>query len=319
MIEELFFKIYKLRIVLKHSNFEHTGLNDLYDYLHATQDKTTSPEDKLNWVFDVFDKDGKESIDCQEMGDIIISLFNMSGMRVDEKKLLTHLQDMLNNLDKDCNIEINRAEFIRNAVSCFFISDLVTGKVFNRICSVPQIAPKDITVLAHKTKLTKKEIISQYKDFIAKYPAGAINRKQFIKHFKQRDEESDIHADAMFNVFDKENTGTINFLYFMLAGNSKVIKSAEDKLSWIFDVFDKNGKGFIEGNEVEEVVTGLFSIAGIRIEHSILAARMEELIEAVNGDIVKEITKAVFVKNAMKCNFVSDIINDDVVNGLSQL
>ena len=62
-----------------------------------------------------------------------------------------------------------------------------------------------------------------------------------------------------------------------------------------------------------------FALVGIRIEKSIFAARTEELVETIIHDNGREITKSEFVNNAMKYEFVSDIINDDVVNGLSQL
>ena len=58
---------------------------------------------------------------------------------------------------------------------------------------------------------------------------------------------------------------------------------------------------------------------GIRIEKSILAARTEELVEAITQDNGKDISKSEFVNNAINSEFVLDIINDDVVNGLSQL
>ena len=190
MVEEMFFKIYKLRKVMKHSNLDHTGVNDLHLYFKAFQEKTSSPQDKLNWVFDVFNVDKNKSIDAQEMGDIIISLFHMSSIKVDEKKLLVHLENMLRNHEGGGSMEIDRSEFIHQAVSCFFISDLVNGSVFSKICSVPQIAAEDITVLAKKTKLSKKEIISQYKDFIASYPSGEMHRKQFVKHFQQNHEKA---------------------------------------------------------------------------------------------------------------------------------
>ena len=210
------------------------------------------------------------------MGDIIISLFNMSSIKVDENKLLIHLGDMLNNHEGGSYMEIDRSEFIRKAVSCFFISDLVNGSVFSKICSVPQIAAEDITVLAKKTKL--------YKDFIAKFPSGEMDRKHFVKHFTKKYEEL-----------------------------------AKEKLLWIFDVCDKNGKDVLEGIEIDNVVTGLFAMVGIRIDKSILAARTEELVETIDHENGREITKSEFVNNAVKCDFFSDIINDDVVNGLSQL
>ena len=204
-------------------------------------------------------------------------------------------------------------------MSCFFISDLVNTSVFSKICSVPQIAAEDVSVLAKKTKLSKKEIISQYKDFIARYPSGEMDRKQFVKHLQPIHENLVIGENSIFSVLDKDSSGTIKFLDFMLAENSVFIECAEDKLIWIFDVCDTNGKDALTGTEIYDVVTRLFAMVGIRIEKSILAARTEELVEAIAQDNEREITKSEFVNNAMKCEFVSDIINDDVVNGLSQL
>ena len=100
---------------------------------------------------------------------------------------------------------------------------------------------------------------------------------------------------------------------------SVFIKCAEDKLIWIFDDCDKHGKGVLEGTEINDVGTRLFAMVGIRIEKSILEARTEELVEAITQDNGRDLSKSEFVNNAMKCEFVSDIINDDVVNGLSQL
>ena len=72
-------------------------------------------------------------------------------------------------------------------------------------------------------------------------------------------------------------------------------------------------------DEIDNVVTGLFAMVGIKIEKSIIAARTEELVETIGHENGREITKSEFVNNAMKCEFVSEIINDDLVNGLSQL
>ena len=93
----------------------------------------------------------------------------MSYIKVDKKKLLSHLEDMLNNHEGDGLMEMDRSYFIKKEVSCFFISDLVNGYVYRNICSVPQITAQDITVLADKT--IKQRKISQYEDFIAKYPS----------------------------------------------------------------------------------------------------------------------------------------------------
>ena len=44
----------------------------------------SSPEDKLNWVFNVFDGDGGGTIDSNEINTMMVGLFEMSGAEVDE-------------------------------------------------------------------------------------------------------------------------------------------------------------------------------------------------------------------------------------------
>ena len=320
MVEETFFKIYKQQIFLKHSNPEHSGLMDIYGYMQATQEqKTYSPEDKLNWIFAIFDQNGIEPIHFKEMGDILISLFTLFGIKVQEFKLITQLQEMLKNLDKDDARISTRGNFIRNAVSCLFITHLVNGKLFSRICSVPEFSAEDLTILARKTKLTNKEIILKNEDFNATHQSGVITKEQFLSHFKLNDSKHKSIATAMFDVLNINYNGTLNFLEFMLAANAGKMISADEKLDWIFNVFDEKGTDVLMEIEVSEVVAGLFRMAGIRIDKSIITSLVDELLESVNCETEKVITKEKFLMNAMKCDFVSDIINDDVINGLIQL
>ena len=39
----------------------------------------------------------------------------------------------------------------------------------------------------------------------------------------------------------------------------------EEKLKWIFNVFDKDGGGSIDASEIQWMVSGLFAMAGVRI------------------------------------------------------
>ena len=321
MVEDVFFKIYSLRLHLKHDNWDHTGVHDIHQYLKATNEKTTSPEKKLNWVLNVFNVDDeKKIINIDEMGDIIISLFNISSIQYDENKLLSHLEEMFNNVERLNNPDMKPSVLISNAVTSYFISILVTsGNLFNRMLSVPQITADDITVLAKKTKLSKKEVISQHKYFTAMNPTGKIGKKEFLQRFKEKSLNPAMEADAMFRVLDNNFSGEIGFCKFLLAEYSGLMESDGEKLIWIFNVCDSKGEEVIEGQEVDAVVTALFSLVGIRLENSILEARAEELVEAVTDDYMKQLQKKEFVNYAMECDFVVDIINDDVVNGLSQL
>ena len=56
----------------------------------------------------------------------------------------------------------------------------------------------------------------------------------------------------------------------MLASNATCLTSPEEKLSWIFNVFDKDCGGTIDPEEGRDVVKSLFHMAGIELEEEML-------------------------------------------------
>ena len=79
-------------------------------------------------------------------------------------------------------------------------------------------------------------------------------------------------------------------------------------------MFDKDGGGgVIDHEERRDVVLGLFTMVEIRIHEDILVDRLEEMLDAIHIDGDGEIEKEEFIKNAMNCHFICDIVNGDVV------
>ena len=56
------------------------------------------------------------------------------------------------------------------------------------------------------------------------------------------------------------------------------------------------------------MVKSLFHMAGIELEEEILADRMEEMLKAIDTDGDGEITKDEFIKNALSCEFIHDML-----------
>ena len=48
------------------------------------------------------------------------------------------------------------------------------------------------------------------------------------------------------------------YLFLPKAENVTVLDSNDDKLNWIFMAFDQDGGGFIDVNEIRDIVTCLF-------------------------------------------------------------
>ena len=61
----------------------------------------TTPDQKLKWIFNVFDKDGGGTIDAEEISEMVRGLFSMSGIEVDEDEVENSTREILQAVDVD--------------------------------------------------------------------------------------------------------------------------------------------------------------------------------------------------------------------------
>ena len=174
-------------------------------------------------------------------------------------------------------------------------------------------------ILSNKTNLTQEEINQKHKKFLSKNPSGFLTKQEFLDTFKQASWKTMEIAGDIFGMFDEDGSNTMDFMEYMMASDAVGLSSPREKLNWIFNVFDKDGGGVIDHKEMRDVVLGLFTMVGIRIHEDILVDRLEEMLDAIDVDGDGEIEKEEFIQNAMNCHFICDIVNGDVVNGISQL
>lgn len=86
-----------------------------------------SPEDKLNWMFDVFDKDGGGTISSDEIKDLIMlgtcclneililscsGLFEMAGQEIEDEDLDTVSKDIMSTIDEDGDGDVTKVRKI---------------------------------------------------------------------------------------------------------------------------------------------------------------------------------------------------------------
>ncbi|GLH08996.1 Putative ca2+ sensor ef-hand superfamily [Gryllus bimaculatus] len=120
--------------------------------------------------------------------------------------------------------------------------------------------PEELAKLAKTTKFTRKEIQLIYRGFKQECPTGMVDEDSFKNIFSQFFPQGDAsqYAHYVFNTIKHNHTGKISFEDF-LGILSKVSRgSVQEKLQWIFGLYDLNGDGLITKNEMLDVVTVVF-------------------------------------------------------------
>lgn len=113
------------------------------------------------------------------------------------------------------------------------------------------------------TEETFKEIYSQF------FPQGG--RLAFLlptaKERRRQQTEKQVYnssgyAHYVFNTFDKNRVGSINFEEFVQGLSILSRGSYHEKLQWAFDLYDINGDGIITKDEMFDIISAIYEMMG---------------------------------------------------------
>ena len=85
----------------------------------------TENEEKLEWIFKIFDLDGQGYIDVLELQDVIEGVFRMVGKPVDQEEVMECLTEIRYAIDDDRDWKITKEEFVTNGIKSKFILGLL--------------------------------------------------------------------------------------------------------------------------------------------------------------------------------------------------
>uniref|UniRef100_A0A8C4VXG4 Guanylate cyclase activator 1C n=1 Tax=Gopherus evgoodei TaxID=1825980 RepID=A0A8C4VXG4_9SAUR len=108
------------------------------------------------------------------------------------------------------------------------------------------------------------EIHRWYTKFMRECPSGQLSLYEFktLLDLHGLNPQADTYVDQVFNTFDLNKDGFIDFLEFIAAINLVTRGKIDQKLKWYFKLYDADGNGSIDKKELLSIFTAIQAING---------------------------------------------------------
>ncbi|XP_069007142.1 guanylyl cyclase-activating protein 1 [Embiotoca jacksoni] len=104
-----------------------------------------------------------------------------------------------------------------------------------------------------------------YRKFMTECPSGLLTFYEFKKFFglSSLSETSNAYVQTMFTTFDMNDDGYIDFMEYVAALSLVLRGGVQQKLRWYFKLYDVNGSGCIDRDELLQIIKSIRAINGI--------------------------------------------------------
>lgn len=127
-----------------------------------------------------------------------------------------------------------------------------------------KLKPEEVDSLKKTTYFSEGEIKQWYKGFMKDCPDGKLTLDGFTKIYQQFFPFGDPSKFAafVFNVFDENKDGFIEFHEFLQALSVTSRGNVEEKLKWAFKLYDLDNDGYITRQELLDIVDAIYRMVG---------------------------------------------------------
>ena len=104
-----------------------------------------------------------------------------------------------------------------------------------------ELTTEDINFLVQNTDFSEEEIQEWFREFLMDCPDGILTKTKVVEMLSHilPIENGKIVADLIFSTFDQDRSGWIDFNEFIIATHCTANVSLEEKLQWVFQLYDK--------------------------------------------------------------------------------
>uniref|UniRef100_A0A8C4YEF3 Potassium voltage-gated channel interacting protein 1 n=1 Tax=Gopherus evgoodei TaxID=1825980 RepID=A0A8C4YEF3_9SAUR len=110
--------------------------------------------------------------------------------------------------------------------------------------------PEGLDQLEAQTNFTKRELQVLYRGF------KNVRTKAFFYP------DASMYAHYLFNAFDTAQTGSVKFEGFVMALSTLLRGTVHEKLRWTFNLYDINKDGYINKEEMMDIVKAIYDMMG---------------------------------------------------------
>ncbi|KAM5301862.1 A-type potassium channel modulatory protein KCNIP1 isoform 1-T1 [Glossophaga mutica] len=124
--------------------------------------------------------------------------------------------------------------------------------------------PEGLEQLEAQTNFTKRELQVLYRGFKNECPSGVVNEETFKQIYAQFFPHGDAstYAHYLFHAFDTTRTGSVKFEDFVTALSILLRGTVHEKLRWTFNLYDINKDGYINKEEMMDIVKAIYDMMG---------------------------------------------------------
>ena len=179
-----------------------------------------------------------------------------------------------------------------------------------------KLSPKQLSDIADCTEFNQKEIKDWFRGFKADYPAGFLTIDEFMKIYSNFYPGGDASAFAnnAFRVFDHNKDGKIDFREFICGISMSMKGTFEEKMKWVFQLYDSNENGFISKDEMLIIVKSIHTMCSGGTQEATAEKQVESVYQKADTNADGQLSFDEFFELAKKDPTISNVLTGDMGN-----